>query len=121
MPAFAGVITDTHIPLALQKALASRGWRVVRVVDVLPQETADDDILEYAAREHLVFITSDEAASGLAWKRVAEGRPFAGMIVWSHEHRREMTAGDFVGFLDELALEEAPFGNAVRYAKPRRS
>ena len=120
MAAFSGFITDTHLTNALRHALASRGWRVVRAIDVLPQDTHDDDILEYAAREQLVFVSSDAAAVAFAWSRVAEGRPFAGMIVWTQDSRRHMTEGDFVRFLDELAQEENPFASAVRYAKPRR-
>jgi hypothetical protein len=119
VPAFAGVITDTHLPVALQNALVDRGWRALRVVNVLPQDTLDDDILEHAAKEKLVLVTSDEAAVAFAWKRVAEGRPCAGMIVWSQEHRQEMSVGDFLRFLEDLAQEENPFAAVVRYAKPR--
>lgn len=114
-----GLLTDIHLPKALRAALVARGWHVVRVVDVLAQETLDDDILEYGAKEGLVFVTSDERAAGTAWKRVEKGRPYAGMIVWSEERRRQMSVGDLVIFHEELAQEKDPFAAGVRYAKPR--
>lgn len=75
--------------------------------------------LPKALRAGLVFVTSDARAAGTAWKRVEKGRPYAGMIVWSEERRRQMSVGDLVIFLEELAQQKDPFAAGVRYAKPR--
>jgi hypothetical protein len=77
------LLTDEHTPTALIKALRTRGWTVVRVIE--------------RALEH-----------PRNWRKEL----FTGMLCWPQRHWRRMSIGDVVRFLEALAEQDDPFGLA---------
>jgi hypothetical protein len=114
------LLTDEHTPTALIKALRDRGWDVVRILDdtSLGQGCPDDVVFGHAATIGRVWLTRDERALRLPKAWAAQGRTFTGMLVWPQRHRKRMTVGDVVRFLEALAEEDKPFATGVRHVKP---
>jgi len=86
---------------------------VVRVVDVLGQETHDPDVLAYCDAHSCVWITSDERAMGHVAGWLNSGRMLTGVIIVPQRHR--LTPGRLVRFLERLASEQAPFAGVIRF------
>jgi PIN domain-containing protein len=60
--------TDNHVRGPVIKAL--RKWAgVVRAIDVFGEENDDEDLLAHAAKEGMVFLTSDEGIHTIASAR----------------------------------------------------
>ena len=54
----------------------TRGWDVMRAIDVYPERTPDPVVFERAALEGRVFVSNDEGILKAAAKCLEEGRPF---------------------------------------------
>lgn len=98
--------------------MRARGWTVVRSIDVFPERTSDDVLFEHAAREGLVFVTSDEGVHAIAHAWLAAGRPFR-MVFWRFAHHARMSDGDFVRALEELADRADAFRYPIEYITPK--
>ncbi len=48
----------------------------------------------------------------------AEGKPFAGLIVWELDHHRHLSEGWFIQKFEELAAKDDPFFYPIRYLNP---
>ena len=114
------LILDEHIAKDVIQALRQGGWHVERVHEVLGHRTKDDVVFTYAASHQLVWLTSDQNALVLPIRWLREARAFTGMLVWTDELRRQMTAGEFIEYLVELEAENDPFAAGVRFVRPRR-
>jgi predicted nuclease of predicted toxin-antitoxin system len=78
--------TDADVPRAIIRGVTRHtpGIDLVHSLDVLPEGTADPDVLAWAAAENRVLITNDRATMiGFADRRVAAGEPLPGLIVAS--------------------------------------
>jgi len=113
------LFTDNHVRQPIVDALNARGWSIVRSIDVFPERTVDDILFEYAAREGLVFVTSDKQVHAIASAWLSEGKPFR-MVFWSFAHHSRMSDGDFVRLLEELASRPGAFAYSIEYIKPER-
>lgn len=111
------LFTDNHVREPIVRALRGRGWTVVRSMDVFPEKTDDQDLFEYAAREGLVFVTSDKRIHSIAHAWLEAGRPFR-MVFWRFAHHARMSDGDFVRALEELASSRDAFRYPIEYIKP---
>lgn len=111
------LLTDEHFPNSVVELLRKEGWDVQRVLDILGKGTDDEDIFPYAADHGLVWVSSDERAQRWPRTYLREGRPFAGMIVWTQQSRYDMRPGDFMRQLEALELENEPFAYGVRHIK----
>jgi hypothetical protein len=98
-------------------ALRAHGFTVVRSVDVFPERTEDGVLFEYAAREGLVFVTSDKGIHAVARAWLDGGRPFR-MVFWRFAHHMRMSDGDFVRALEALSRRPDAFAYSVEYIKP---
>lgn len=114
------LLTDEHISKALIKALRDRGWDVVRAVDVFGQRTDDEILLEYAAQQGRVLVTTDVRLEAIAVRWLREWRTFPGLVLWAQEHQRAMSEGDFLREFEELAAREDAFTYPIHHIKPRR-
>jgi hypothetical protein len=113
------LFTDNHVRQPILDGLARLGWRIVRAVDAF-REAADDTILfEYAAKEDLVFVTSDKAIHGIATEWLRAGRAFR-MVFWRFSHHERMSDGDFIDAFEDLAAKPDAFVYLIEYIKPRR-
>jgi hypothetical protein len=112
------LLTDEHFPNSLVDALRCEGWELQRVVDVLAPGTPDGEVFAYAAREGLVWVSSDERAQKWPRSYMEEGRAFAGMLVWTQESRYRMRPGDFARQLAALEDESDPFAWGIRHIRP---
>lgn len=71
--------TDNHVRGPVIKALLK--WAdVVRAIDVFGQENDDEELLAHAAKEGLVFLTSDEGIHAVACAWCEAGRTDFRMI-----------------------------------------
>lgn len=113
------LFTDNHVREAIVAALRARGWTVVRSLDVFPEGTDDEVLFEHAAREGLVFVTSDKGIHAIARAWLEAGRPFR-MVFWRFVHHSRMSDGDFVSALEELAARPDAFAYPIEYIKPGR-
>jgi len=112
------LITDEHFSKSRVKAAKDSGWEVVRVVDVLGQRTPDEDVMAYCAEHGYVWVTSDERAQGKVIHWINSGKTLPGVIVVAQRHRRRITPGRFLRFLESLAAEDEPFGCVIRHVGP---
>lgn len=112
------LLTDEHFPNSVVELLQREGWEVRRVLDVLGKGTDDDDIFRYAAKQGLVWVSSDERAQEWPRKYLEEGRPFVGMVVWTQQSRYDMRPGGFMRQLEALEHEAEPFAYGFRHIKP---
>jgi hypothetical protein len=111
------LLTDNHVRQPIIKALRTRGWDVVRAVDILGEENDDEALLAWAAANGRVFVTSDDGIHATAHKWLREGRAFR-MIYWWAEHRRRMSDGEVVQALERLVARAGAFTYAIEYIKP---
>jgi hypothetical protein len=107
------VLTDQHWSRAHIKAARDAGCDVIRVVDVLGQETDDLEVLAYCAAHDSVWITSDERAKGHVTRWLQSGNTLPGVIIVPQRHR--VTPSRLVSILERLA--EAPFAGVIRFPK----
>ena len=49
------LLTDNHVRQQLVEALTSRGWDVVRAIDVFPERTSDEVLFAHAAARDVPF------------------------------------------------------------------
>ena len=126
MPGHFGLFTDENIPGPLIKALVTRGWDVLRAVDVFGERTDDDVLFAYAAEHGRVFVTDDRPAEAVAIRWLREGRSFRGMIrcpargasvgelVEAFESLGTVTQADLGCDFDFLRAMEMKFTSPVR-------
>lgn len=100
-------------------ALRAHGFTVVRSVDVFPEQTEDDVLFAYAAREGLVFVTSDKGIHAIAHAWLDGGQEFR-MVFWRFAHHARMSDGDFVAALEALSGNPDAFAYPIEYIKPSR-
>ena len=100
------------------KGLRARGWDVMRSVDVFGERNDDDDLFAWAAAEGRVFVTCDEHIHATARRWTEVGRSFR-MVYWRPERHREMSDGDVIAALEQLALKSDAFSYPIEYIKPR--
>jgi hypothetical protein len=115
------ILADEHVPRALVQALLSRGWLVVRVVDLvgeLGQGADDEAVFSYASQQGYVVLSSDVRALWRSTRYWAEGQSFLGMVCWPQRHRDQMSLGDAIEALERLTLEEDPFVAGFRFLQP---
>lgn len=118
MPGRLPLFTDENIGGPLVKALADRGWDVVRAIDVFGEETDDRVLFAHAAETGRIFVTDDRPAEAVAIDWLAEGRPFRGMIRCPQQG--EMSVGELLAAFEDLARRDDPFASyPIIYLKPR--
>jgi hypothetical protein len=114
------LFTDNHVRQQVVNGLRSRGWDVLRAIDVFAERTDDEVLFAYAAEHERVFVSSDEPAQEIPKGWLRTGRPFRGMVCWPQRHHQRMTDDDFIAALEELARDPLAFAYPIRYVKPRR-
>jgi hypothetical protein len=112
------LFTDNHVRQAIVEGLLREGWRVVRSVDALGEGVYDTVVFEYAAKEGLVMVTSDERIHVIAMDWLAAGRTFR-MVFWKHKHHARTSDGDFIAAFEELAAKPDAFAYPIEYIKPK--
>jgi hypothetical protein len=85
---------------------------------VLAPGTPDAEVFAHAAQKRFVWVSSDEPAQKWPRSYMEQGRPFAGMLVWTQESRYRMRPGDFVRQLAALEGEPDPFAWGIRHIRP---
>jgi len=111
--------SDADVNGQLVKALVSRGWDVVRAVDLYPEETQDPIHFEEAARLDRVLVANDRDMMRLAYRWLAEGRRFRGLIWWPRKHYKRINVGGIVQQIESYAAIDDPFGGyPIRFVKP---
>lgn len=85
---------DEHVPRAVAKGLAQRGYTVIMAVDVGMIEKDDDtEHLPYAAQQDAVLVTRDKPFASRAQERTDH----AGLICWTGKD------DDFGGMVRKLS------------------
>ncbi len=118
MPRFA-LLTDAHIRQQLIDGLRRRGWDVERVIDVFPEGTDDEVLLEHASKTSRVFVTCDRRLQRVVANWLEQGRSLR-LITWSQQHHRRMSEGGFIRAFEDLAREDDAFIYPVVHIKPSR-
>lgn len=73
---------DVHGDIVRGLRQRSPDLDLVRSQDVLPEGTADADVLAWAATENRILVTNDRNTMvGWARRRLADGKPMPGIIV----------------------------------------
>jgi predicted nuclease of predicted toxin-antitoxin system len=96
------VLTDENISNAVAEQLKKRGVDAERVIDLLPEGTDDDALLEYAYQHGYTIVTHDERIKSHVGQRVAEGKTYCGVIIAAHDLQGTNGIGRIVGYLAEL-------------------
>ena len=105
---------DVHGPLIA--ALRTRGWDLVRAIDLYPQGTADAVHFEAAAKLNRVLISNDQEMEVISNRWLVDGRAFRGLILWPQEHYKRMGYGELVARIEALS---EPFPHLVIHLKSR--
>jgi len=113
------LFTDACVNGHLVDALVSRGWDVMRAIDVFPEKTPDPVVFERAAQGGRVFVSNDEGILKAAAAWLVEGRAFR-MIFWPQEDYRAWSIGELLQAFEELAAQEDPFRYPIVRLRPRR-
>jgi hypothetical protein len=113
------LFTDNHVRRQVIKALKTRGWDVVRAVDMLGESNDDEALLAWATQEGRVFVTSDDGIHAIAHEWLRQGRSFRMVYQWA-EHHRTMSDGDVVRALERMAARPDAFSYPIEYIKPER-
>jgi len=80
---------------------------LVRVQDALPQDTADPDVLAWAANENRILITNDRNTMiGFANQRVAEGNAMPGVIATTNDQSIGSAIDDILLLTEFMSDEE---------------
>ena len=113
------LFTDNHVRQQIVVGLRSRGWDVLRAIDVFVEGTDDEVLFAYAAEHGRVFVSSDELAQQIPKRWLREGRSFRGMVCWPQKHHQRMTDGGFIAALEDLAGDPLAFAYPIRYIKTK--
>ena len=113
------LFTDNHVRQQIVLGLRSRGWDVLRAVDVFVEGTDDEVLFAYSAEHGRVFVSSDEPAQEIPKRWLREGRAFRGMVCWPQKHHQRLTDGDFIAALEDMARDPLAFAYPIRYIKPK--
>jgi len=113
------LFTDNHVRQQIVLGLRSRGWDVLRAIDVFVERTDDEVLFAYSAEHGRVFVSSDEPAQEIPKRWLREGRAFRGMVCWPQRHHQRLTDGDFIAALEDLARDPLAFAYPIRYIKPK--
>ena len=109
------LFTDAHIQQAIVEGLGKQGWDVERAIDLFPERTKDDVLLDYAVASGRVFVTNDPDAIETVNDWLAGGRSVSGMVFWKQLLYYELSPGDFIRAFEALADEDEPFRVPIRY------
>ena len=112
------ILTDVHLSVAIVKALRDSGWDVVRAVDVFPQDTLDETLLDYGVKDDRVFATNDKRLLPVAYRWISEGRALRGLVYWPQEETQRLSPGVIVEAFNELASRPNPFAYPIEFLKP---
>ena len=115
------LLTDIHVHGALVQALQRAGWDVLRAVDILPANTADEVLFAYAAEHDRVLVTNDRPLESIANRWMREARPFRGLVCWPQRHYRTMTDGELALAFEEIAARPDAFAYPIEYVRPTRN
>lgn len=75
------ILTDVHITPAVAEQLRRQGVDAVRVVDTMPQDTPDPDILEFAFQNSFTVLTHDKKMQIHVNERVDAGLEHLGVFI----------------------------------------
>jgi PIN like domain len=112
------VFSDNHVRQPIVDGLLRRGWKVVRSVDTFGEGEDDEPLFAHAAKEGLVFVTSDEKIHAIAMRWLAADRPFR-MVFWKHAHHTRMSDGDFILAFEEISRKPNAFAYPIEYITPK--
>lgn len=113
------LLTDNHVHQSIVHALRSRGWDVLRAVDLFGERNDDEQLLAWAAANGRALATCDEPIHKIARRWIDEGRSFR-MVFWLLERYRQMTDGEMLEAFEEIAARPNAFAYPIEYVKPRR-
>lgn len=122
MPA---LVLDAHLGHALAAALRQRGvdaWHVSLWRDGHYRRADDSTLLQAAAADGRILVTHDTSTVPLAaYQFLADGMPFAGVVVLSSRIKRTDIGAHLVAIMAELEGRPAQaWTSAVVYAGRRR-
>jgi hypothetical protein len=96
------VLTDENISNAVAEQLKKRGVDAERVIDLLPEGTDDDALLEYAYEHGYSIVTYDKRIRKHIDKRVSEGNDHCGVFIAPEDLQGDIGIGRIVEFLTEF-------------------
>lgn len=80
---------------------------LVRIQDVLPEDTPDPEVLAWAAAENRILITNDRNTMiGFAYERVVAGEPVPGLIATTNEQSIGSAIDDILLTAEYMPEEE---------------
>ena len=75
------ILADVNIMAAVVEQLRLRGVEADRLVDLLPQDTKDPDILQFAYDNGYTIVTHDKRMTGHVKDRTSAGKQFLGVFI----------------------------------------
>jgi predicted nuclease of predicted toxin-antitoxin system len=115
---------DSQLPRALATALRQRGHDAVHLADWHAgayRNAADPDLLRLAVPEQRIIITFDLATLPRdAYQFLADGTPFAGVLVLTHSVGQTDIGAQLAAVLAELS-RRSDWDNCVVYAQRQRA
>jgi predicted nuclease of predicted toxin-antitoxin system len=106
------VLTDENISNAVAEQLKKRGVDAERVIDLLPEGTGDDTLLEYAYQQGYSLVTYDKRIRKHINIRTTDGKEHCGVFIAAEELQGDAGIGRIVEFFTEL--NELIKGGAAR-------
>lgn len=75
------ILADVNIIPAVVEQLRLRGVEADRLIDLLPQNTKDPDILQFAYDNGYTIVTHDKRIPGHVNARIAAGKQYLGVFI----------------------------------------
>ena len=115
MPGFP-LFTDENVDGPIIRGLRQRGWQVQHAAERFGERTKDTPLFEYAAKEGLVFVSTDHDVLSLAKQWLLEGRPFR-MIWWEQEGTQRILLSVVLDAFEALATKKHAFAYPIEFLK----
>lgn len=96
------ILTDEHLPVAINNQLTKKGVENERAINVLPEGTPDPELLAYAHTNGFALLTHDEAIKQPVMDRNANGEDHTGVFIAPNHLQGVKGIGTIVNYLLEL-------------------
>jgi predicted nuclease of predicted toxin-antitoxin system len=113
------LLTDENVPGPVVDALRSAGWDVLQAREVFGEQTNDEFLIEQAARQGRVLVSTDQDHLEIAHRWLRAAKPFR-MVWWRQGPYQHVRPGVFVEAFEALAAQpDDPFRYPICHLKPR--
>ena len=103
-------VLDQDVPDTIARVIAQAGHEVIRLREVLPVESTDEEVLAFAHSREAALITCNRDD----FLTLAKVKPYSGIVVLIRRHSRLAESGNFLRLLQSAG--ETGLRNNINFA-----